>query len=232
MGLVVLIGFTARLRGRPVLETLRHSGGPALRMWPPLLAATAVAATFPLWGGLLAPDHAPPEGVPPGQPVLHIGRLNANPVQELIARSDSGRRIFYRFGLKQMDTWDKHLTGAGLWGPETKLEEATGGGIDHFHSLYVATYIHGGVIGAGLLLAMLGITVRRAWLLALRGEPEWLALLAFGMGGLIFDGQSLCSLVTHPRFENLILWLPIVAIAARTGLTQDGSHQGGHQDKG
>lgn len=217
MGLLLLMVRNARLLGLPFQASVLKFGKPLLRMWPPFLAAAIVAATFPLWGGLLAPKHEIPEGLPPGQPVVYLGRLNANPVQELIARADSGRHFFYRLGLAQMDTWDKHLTGAGLWGPETKLEQFTGGGIDHFHSIYVATYVHGGVIGAALLVAILVITLRRALHLAHRSEPEWLALLAFGMGGLIFDGQSLCSLVTHPRFENLILWFPIVAIAARPG---------------
>ena len=109
-------------------------------------------------------------------------KVGADPLNEYLLRGLNGRQFFYRFGLERMDRWDKHLTGTGLWAPEIELEKVTGAA-DHFHSIYVATYIH---------------------------------------GGLIFDGQSACSLVTHPRFENLLFWFPLVAIAASWRNLQDG----------
>ena len=66
---------------------------------------------------------------------------------------------------------------------------------------------------------------RRALLLARAGQPQWLALLAFGTGALIMDGQSLCSLVTHPRFESFILWFPLVGAAACASRLQTGGLQ-------
>ena len=72
-----------------------------------------------------------------------------------------------------------------------------------------------------MLLGLIGLGVKKSWGLARAGQPQWLALLAYGLGGLIFDGQSACSLVTHPRFENLILWFPLIAIAALWRNRQD-----------
>ena len=66
---------------------------------------------------------------------------------------------------------------------------------------------------------------RRALLLARAGQPQWLALLAFGTGALIMDGQRLCSLVTHPRFESFILWFPLVGAAACASRLQTGGLQ-------
>ena len=188
--------------------------------WPPLAVAAAMAVGFQCFSGWLAPEPPPPPDLPPGVTVVHLEKLGHNPLREFIERSDTGRSIFYRKGLGYMDTRDKHLTGAGLWGPDLKLERDIG--IEHFHSIYVATYIHSGIIGSALLMALLALGVRRAWVLLQHGQPQWLALLAFGLGGLIFDGQSLCSLVTHPRFENLILWFPLVVIAAQWRSLQAG----------
>ncbi len=193
---------------------------PLRQAWPPMLTAAAVAVGFQFFGNLLAPPPPRPAGLPPEVRVVQLEKLNQVPLREMIARRDTGRRTFYLEGLQMVDTWDKHLLGAGMWGPEIRLERTLG--MDHFHSLFVATYIHGGAVGSLLLLALLYCGIRRALALARAGEPQWLALLAFGLGGLIFDGQSLCSLVTHPRFENLILWFPLVGAAAQWSARQEG----------
>jgi len=186
------------------------------KAWPPVLTAAAVTVAFQFLAGALTPlnfagEPATGGSAPPASP---LAVLTDSPAREYLARGDSGRLNFYRYGMANLDQWDKHLTGAGLWGPEQKLKEVTSGQIDHFHSLFVATYVHGGVIGSAMLLGLIGLGLRRAWTLSRAGEPQWFALLAYGLGGLLFDGQSACSLVTHPRFENLILWFPLVAIAA------------------
>jgi hypothetical protein len=179
----------------------------------PMLTVIAVALGFQFLGDRLSPPPLVPDGLPPGTEVVHLEKINQVPLREMIARKDNGRRLFYQMGLGMVDSWDEHLLGAGMWAPEITLERAIG--IDHFHSLYVATYIHGGIIGSVLLLALLALGTCQVLALARAGQPQWLALLAFGLGGLIFDGQSLCSLVTHPRFENLILWFPLIGAAAQ-----------------
>jgi hypothetical protein len=89
----------------------------------------------------------------------------------------------------------------------------------HLHSAFFATFVHGGIIGAVLLLALLLQALRSARNLAQKGDATWIALLAFGCGGLLFDGESLTSLATAPRFEGLLFWLPVVVVLARGGLT-------------
>jgi len=211
--LVALTGaFLTKRSMTPYRTAVRQAG-------LPMLIAGATAVGFQFFGSLLTPPPPLPEGLPPGARVVQLEKLNEAPLQEMIARKDTGRLTFYRIGLSTVDTWDKHVFGAGLWGPELELERING--LDHFHSLFVATYIHGGVIGSALLLALLTAGVRRALALARAGQPHWLAMLAFGLGGLIFDGQSLCSLVTHPRFENLILWFPLIGAAARWRTLQE-----------
>lgn len=205
-------------RGLSFREALRPLTGGWQGVWPPLLTTAAVAAAFfQFLAPLLAPSAEMRRLVPGAEPVevINLATLTHNPLQEYIARSDSGRSDIYRIGFSCLDTWDKHLTGSGLWGPELELERITQGQIDHLHSLIVATYVHGGVIGFAMLLVMIGLGLVKSWRLARAGEPQWLAFLAYGLGGLIFDGQSACSLVTHPRFENLILWFPLIAVAAR-----------------
>ena len=206
-------------RRQDVRAAIHPYGQSLQKAWPPLLTAVAVAVWFQFFGWTLSPALPPAESTA-GAQVIHLETLNHDPLQEFIARSSTGRTTFYRMGLAWMDTWDQHLTGAGLWEPELMLEKEVG--MNHFHSLYIATYIHSGIIGTAMLAAMLLLALRKALALLRAGEPEWLALLAFGMGGLMFDGQSACSLVTHPRFENLILWFPLMAVAARWRSVQTG----------
>jgi len=65
------------------------------------------------------------------------------------------------------------------------------------------------------LLAILGCGLRRCFLLARDGEELWFMLACFGCAGVIFDGDSAFSLLTIPRFETLILWVPLVIASAR-----------------
>lgn len=214
LGLALLVDLIRGLSFHEALQPLTR-GWP--QVWPPLLTTAAVAVAFLQF---LAPLLAPPptmQRVAPGaapEEILMLSTLSHNPVREYLARSDSGRYTIYRIGLSCLDSWDKHLTGTGLWAPEQKLKQMTDERIDHFHSLFVATYVHSGIIGSAMFIAIIGMGLLKALRLARAGEPRWLALLAYGIGGLIFDGQSACSLVTHPRFENLILWFPLIAVAA------------------
>lgn len=211
----------ARIRRQPVRPALRSLLGTAAFACPPMLTALTVCVGFQFVSSSLLP--ALPgyrtSGLE-GAEVIYE-KVGVDPLNEYLLRGLNGRQFFYRFGLERMDRWDKHLAGTGLWAPEIELEKVTGAA-DHFHSIYVATYIHGGIIGGLMLAAILLLGVRRALALVRAGEPQWLALLAYGLGGLIFDGQSACSLVTHPRFENLILWFPLIAVAARWRSVQAG----------
>ena len=65
-----------------------------------------------------------------------------------------------------------------------------------------------------LVLTVIGIGFNRARILAKEGDPVWFALISFGCSGLIFDGQTICSLTSNPKFETLILWFPLAAASA------------------
>ena len=217
----VVVDLLRGLSLRASLQTLVR-GWP--KIWPPLVTTGVVMVAFLRF---IAPLIAPPAvtrqhaaGEAPVE-VIVLATLSSNPAREYLARSDSGRFHFYRIGLSCLDSWDKVLAGAGLWEPELTVERESGSGINHMHSLFLATFIHGGIVGLTMLLGLIGLGVKKSWGLARAGQPQWLALLAYGLGGLIFDGQSACSLVTHPRFENLILWFPLIAIAALWRNRQD-----------
>jgi O-Antigen ligase len=183
------------------------------RTWPVLAAAVAAWVCFQCFAEYLAPR--PPASLAgQGGAQVMMETINADPTREFMARGDNGRYRFYEIAGALMDSWDKHLTGAGLWGPDDELERRTRGSADHFHSLPVATWVHSGIPGCLLLAVALAAGAHAAWRLRQGAGGAWLVLLGCGCGGLIFDGQSACSLVTHPRFEPLLFWVPLVAASA------------------
>jgi O-antigen ligase len=141
-------------------------------------------------------------------------------LQKAVERGDNGRFDIYRAGWNALDNpW----LGTGQWGVrdvwQCELQPDPCSMMTHLHSAFFATFVHGGIIGAVLLLALLLQALRSARDLAQKGDATWIALLAFGSGGLLFDGESLTSLATAPRFEGLLFWLPVVVVLARGGLT-------------
>ncbi len=138
-------------------------------------------------------------------------------LQKVVERGDNSRLEIYRAGWHAVsNVW----TGTGQWGArdlwQCELQAKTNiCMMSHLHSAFFATFVHGGIIGTVLLLMSLVIGIRRACSLAVRGDATWIALLAFGCGGLLFDGESLTSLATAPRFEGLLFWLPLTVALAR-----------------
>jgi hypothetical protein len=143
------------------------------------------------------------------------------PLQQAIARGDSSRIDIYHAGWQAIEhVWP----GTGQWGVrevwQCELQPNADPAImNHLHSAFFATFVHGGIIGALLLVALLTLAIRRAARIAVQGDATWLALLAFGCGGLLFDGESLTSLATAPRFEGLLFWLPVTVALARGHVT-------------
>lgn len=152
----------------------------------------------------------------------------AHPLQQAIERGDSRRIDIYHAGWTAIDNvW----FGTGQWGIREVWQCELQPGADsaimcHLHSAFFATFVHGGIIGALLLLALLVLAFRRAWRVSAQGDAVWLALLAFGCGGLLFDGESLTSLATAPRFEGLLYWLPLTVALARGGLNSRSAGSG------
>jgi|UniRef100_UPI0037840A68 hypothetical protein len=141
-------------------------------------------------------------------------------LHKAVERGDNGRFDIYRAGWNALDNlW----LGTGQWGVrdvwQCELQPDPCSMMTHLHSAFFATFVHGGIIGAVMLLALLTHALRCARNIAQQGNATWLALLAFGCGGLLFDGESLTSLATAPRFEGLLFWLPVVVVLARGGLT-------------
>ncbi len=141
-------------------------------------------------------------------------------LQKAVERGDNGRFDIYRAGWNALDNlW----LGTGQWGVrdvwQCELQPDPFGMMTHLHSAFFATFVHGGIIGTALLLALLLQALRSARNLAQQGDAAWVALLAFGCGGLLFDGESLTSLATAPRFEGLLFWLPVVVVLRRAALS-------------
>lgn len=141
-------------------------------------------------------------------------------LQQAVERGDNGRLDIYRAGWNAIDNF---WFGTGQWGVrevwQCELQASDDTLMSHLHSAFFATFVHGGVIGATLLLALLAYGVRCAGRIATQGDATWIALLAFGCGGLLFDGESLTSLTTAPRFEGLLFWLPLTVALARGSVT-------------
>ncbi|MDP1590918.1 MAG: O-antigen ligase family protein [Prosthecobacter sp.] len=137
-------------------------------------------------------------------------------LQKAVERGDNGRFDIYRAGWNAIDNpW----LGTGQWGVrdvwQCELQPDSCSMMTHLHSAFFATFVHGGIIGTVLLFALLLQALRCARNIAQKGDVTWLALLAFGCGGLLFDGESL----TAPRFEGLLFWLPVVVVLRRDALS-------------
>jgi len=175
-----------------------------------LLAGLCYFSSAPLFARINHWRAQPEAAATASRPIIH-------PFQKAIARGDNSRLDIYRAGWHVMEN---RWVGTGPWGVtrmwqrelQSKSDLTTMG---HLHSAFFATFVHGGIIGLTLLLLALGCGIQRAWRLAVGGDATWLVLLAFGCAGLLFDGESLASLATAPRFEGLLFWLPLTVALAR-----------------
>lgn len=213
-----LAAFFTGSRGVMLALLCGHTALLVARGWRRGLPATAVLAitalvyfsSAPLMAKIVTWS-ADPAVVPPPPGITHHW-------EKAMERRDNGRIDIYRAGWNAIDNvW----IGTGQWGVgdvwQCDLQPDPYGMMRHLHSAFFATFVHGGIIGAVLLLALLGYAARCAWRLARQGKQDatWVALLAFGCGGLLFDGESLLSLATAPRFEGLLFWVPVVVALAR-----------------
>ncbi len=156
----------------------------------------------------VAPSEITPE-------TMADGIVAANPVARLIERADNGRFVIYAAGIQSLTTWQDWLLGKGLWSDNDCWSCSLPWYPEHLHSVFMDALVRGGLPGLAGLLILIGWALRRAWLLAREGEGLWLVLAAFGVTGLFFDGDSAFSMLTLPRFETLVLWVPLVIASAR-----------------
>ncbi|MES2596667.1 MAG: O-antigen ligase family protein [Verrucomicrobiota bacterium] len=147
--------------------------------------------------------------------ILGDGIVAANPAARLLDRADNGRIIIYTAGLQSLTTWQDWVLGKGLWADNDCWSCSLPWYPEHLHSIFMTALVRGGLPGLAGLLLLIGWGFRRAWSLAREGEALWLVLASFGVFGLLFDGDSAFSMLTIPRFEALILWVPLVIASAR-----------------
>jgi hypothetical protein len=143
------------------------------------------------------------------------GVIASNPAKRLIMRGDSHRFSIYAAGFHSMTTPSDWLIGKGLWSSNDRWSCSLPWNPEHLHSVFVDTLVRGGVLALASFFVVLVWGLFRAWFLAQQGEDVWMMLGCFGVAGLIFDGDSAFSLLSVPRFETLILWVPLVFASAR-----------------
>lgn len=147
--------------------------------------------------------------------IQDFGVIPPNPAMRALERGDNGRFAIYTAALSSMTTWQDWLLGKGLWASNDAWSCSLWWYPEHLHSVFMDAVVRGGVAA---LLGILCITywgLKRAWLLAVEGESLWFVLACFGTSGLIFDGDSLFTLLSVPRFEPLLYWMPLVIASAR-----------------
>lgn len=138
----------------------------------------------------------------------------SNPARELINRKDNGRFELYRSGLAALQGPRQWIFGIGQWSTEHLWKPCTGWNPEHLHSAFLATLVHGGLIGFTLLLVVFFIGSYRACQLAKAGHGTWLVLLACGTAGMLFDGQTFSTFTSIPRMEVLLVIFPLVVSAS------------------
>ena len=149
------------------------------------------------------------------QNVVGFAETYSNPAQELVVRKDSGRFTIYRAAWQSLQGVQWHMFGLGEWGTDSLWRSRLPSSPEHMHSALLATYVHGGWVGCGLLLMVLFLGFQRAASLAKRvGDDQWLILLIYGCASVTFDGQTFTSLASVPQFESLLVWLPLFACAS------------------
>jgi hypothetical protein len=183
----------AVLVGHAVLTCMRG----ARRTWRPwalLLGAIAIfVSSGPVVGRIAEWQTSAP---------APSGVVTVKPVAEMLQRGDAGRFDLYRRAMQTMTGPERWIFGIGQWGPEEACCRSLSKLQYHLHSGFFATFIHGGLVGLGLLFAVLGIGVRRALSLARGGQDTWLVLLAYGVPACSSTARLLQVLPASRRWKR------------------------------
>lgn len=129
---------------------------------------------------------------------------------DLVERGATGRWEIWQ-------TYLGNLEGAEWWigtgGVAPLGESVLGWFVHHPHGSWVSQLVWCGIPGLLLLGALVALAAWNGWRGAARDATP-LALLAFGVAGLIFDGAQIVSLASVPRIEPLLVFVPaLVALA-------------------
>jgi hypothetical protein len=192
------------------------------RAWRPLAVLVVMVALFQLSGPLLSylavNDAAARLGVEDRAMAAEMvgdAVVSPNPMRAMMERADNGRFGIFQAALSSMTTWQDWVFGKGMWSSNDFWSCALHWYPEHLHSIFMDALIRGGVPGLAALLGLLGWGAWRALLLARRGEEIWLMLAGFGVVALMFDGDSAFAFLTVPRYEPLLIWVPLVMASAR-----------------
>ncbi len=221
-GLLIFTALASLSRGALLVLLAGH--GLALLLatrqtWAGALRFAAVLVFF----HLMMPGLAQPNAQSP--PETEVSRrfprvIDGNPLREWTKRGSTGRLEMYEAVWQTLREGGgaRLIFGAGLWSDSAlwnhRLPERERA--PHPHSVFIATAMHGGLAGLAGLLGVLGLGFAVAWRVAWRGGwPAGIILAAAGLAGGLFDGQSLASLDTLPRFEPLLVWTGLLLASGR-----------------
>lgn len=142
--------------------------------------------------------------------------LATSPVTHLIERGDGGRITLYKHLYERMDGLKEILIGKGLWANNSATKDQVGWSVAfHPHSIYMATFYHGGLASLVLTVSLLVFGIYRAVsVFRATGEGTWLVLICFGIMGQMVDGSLPFSLMTVPRIEPILLLIPMAGASA------------------
>jgi len=147
--------------------------------------------------------------------------IDSNPLVEWSRRADTGRLAMYAAVGEAMQSGGTRwwLAGDGQWAMNSRWNQPIEEAPHHPHSVFVATALHGGLIGLAGLLLILAVGLKLghelAWGAAESAWPLGVVLALAGLAGVVFDGHSLASLDSVPRFEPLIVWPGLLLAAGR-----------------
>jgi hypothetical protein len=202
MALWVICGWRRAWRQLVVLALmvgLFQAGGPVLRN----IAAKDAAAKF----GIADLSEA--------SAALADGVVATNPMRAMVERADNGRFEIFEAAFHSMTTWQDWVFGKGLWSSNDFWSCSLHWYPEHLHSVFMDALVRGGLPALLGLVGLLAWGLWRTILLARRGEEIWLMLASFGCFALMFDGDSAFGLLTVPRYEPLLIWVPLVMASAR-----------------
>ena len=139
----------------------------------------------------------------------------------VIERGSTGRGAIYQWFLERLSGTDL-LVGRGFGTVSEIPAGELGWFVHHPHSSYLTQLVLAGLLGLGLLLMVLGWSLREAWREGNRGQSLWAALLACGLVSLLFDGAEMFTLHSVPRLELLLVVVPACLLAGQAFEQQRG----------
>jgi hypothetical protein len=220
-GVLVFAALSSLSRGALLVLLAGHGALILLQLKPGLGGFGRFLVVFALFHGVMPELARTRDGA--SVPETKVSRryprvIDHNPLREWTKRADTGRLEIYREAGKAMvgNGVAGLLFGQGLWSESASWNQSLEDAPLHPHSVFVATALHGGVVGLAGLLAVLGRGLVEGWSAFRRKQwPLALVLSVAGLCGVIFDGHSLASLNSIPRFEPLLVWTGLLLGSGR-----------------